>query len=78
MRTFQINVLIKLLASSTSFEYQEDYLYMQFCMVCFSYNESKTYHTKLHEHTRFETSRRGQEFNQDINMKNAHLLVYVT
>jgi len=64
MRTFQINVLIKFLASSTCLEHQEDHLYMQFSMVRFSYiYVSKTYHTKLHEHMMFETCRRRQEFN---------------
>ena len=42
MHTFKINVLIQFLASSTYFRtpcvhHQEEHLYMQFCMVCFSY-----------------------------------------
>jgi len=45
MHAFQINVLIQFLASSTCFElrvhHQEDHLYIQFCMVCFSYILSK-------------------------------------
>jgi hypothetical protein len=37
MQTFQIDVLIQFLVSSTRFEHhQEDHLYMQFFMVCFS------------------------------------------
>jgi len=41
MHTFQINVLIQFLASSKCFEHhvfiRKTILYMQFCMVCFSY-----------------------------------------
>ena len=34
MRIFHISVLIKFLASSTCFEH---HVFMQFCMVCFTY-----------------------------------------